>query len=558
MMRKRAWRTLAAAVLTGALLVTPAWAETATVTGSGVNLRTAPSMSGQILDCLERDSVVTVLDCSDPQWTAVDFYGTRGFMSSAYLRINGETVPPLPDYGSAPDGQSGAINAMYVRFRTGPGTDYAVLAEYNRGKTLSIVGGVGDWTACIIDGRSGYVHSDYVSYAPVQSVTATAWETVDLYLGTRPPEQTVSEPANEPESETVPEPTNEPTPQESTAAEAPGIPAAEQPLSGMGYIIGDYVRFRMGPSTGYPILGSYNWWKELRVTGVSGDWLQCLIDGQPGYVNGSYVMWFPDTAEEETATEGEAPSEYAPESAETPTETEITEPLTEPETTEPPAGDLTELTQTQSVEPGPAFVPLEGGETEGHITGNNVRMRSGPSMQADILRELFYGNTLTVYGTSGEWTAVGYNGEPGYVYSQYVELGGNGYEEITAEAEGSPLGKQIADYALQFVGQPYVWGGSSPGGFDCSGLVYYVYQQFGYTLNRVAEDQARNGRAVTAAELEPGDVLCFYSGGGYIGHAGIYIGGGQFVHAQNSATGVVVSPLEGYYSSRGYEARRIV
>ena len=109
------------------------------------------------------------------------------------------------------------------------------------------------------------------------------------------------------------------------------------------------------------------------------------------------------------------------------------------------------------------------------------------------------------------------------------------------------------------MGYPYVWGGMDPStGFDCSGLVYYVYGQFGYRLNRVAADQASNGVHVDPSNLQPGDVLCFYSSGSYIGHAGIYIGNNQFVHAANSRTGVIVSDLSGYYSSRGFEARRIV
>ena len=109
------------------------------------------------------------------------------------------------------------------------------------------------------------------------------------------------------------------------------------------------------------------------------------------------------------------------------------------------------------------------------------------------------------------------------------------------------------------MGYGYRWGGSSPStGFDCSGLVYYVYKQFGYTLNRVAQDQASNGVHVEPSAIQPGDILCFYSGSSYIGHVGIYIGGGRFVHASNSTTGVIISELSGYYSSRGYEARRIV
>lgn len=105
-------------------------------------------------------------------------------------------------------------------------------------------------------------------------------------------------------------------------------------------------------------------------------------------------------------------------------------------------------------------------------------------------------------------------------------------------------GQAIADFACQYVGYNYLYGAESPEeGFDCSGLVYYVYQQFGYTLNRTAAAQAYNGEHVELDAIEPGDILCFYNQGSYIGHCGIYIGDGNYVHAQDSATGVVISPL---------------
>ena len=107
------------------------------------------------------------------------------------------------------------------------------------------------------------------------------------------------------------------------------------------------------------------------------------------------------------------------------------------------------------------------------------------------------------------------------------------------------------------MGYSYVYGAESPEeGFDCSGLVYYVYQQFGHTLNRTAAAQASNGVHVELDAIEPGDILCFYNQGSYIGHCGIYIGDGNYVHAQDSATGVVISPLS--ERSCKIEARRIL
>lgn len=135
-------------------------------------------------------------------------------------------------------------------------------------------------------------------------------------------------------------------------------------------------------------------------------------------------------------------------------------------------------------------------------------------------------------------------------------------EPVTTQApvaaEVSSSGQAIADFAMQFLGCAYVYGGSSPSGFDCSGLVYYVYGSFGYCLNRGATGQLQNGREVAFEELRPGD-LVFFGYGSRADHVGIYLGNGQFIHAENSGTGVVISSLvEGYYVGRYLTARRIV
>lgn len=119
-------------------------------------------------------------------------------------------------------------------------------------------------------------------------------------------------------------------------------------------------------------------------------------------------------------------------------------------------------------------------------------------------------------------------------------------------------GEEIAAYALSFVGYPYKYGEESPEkGFDCSGLVFHVYEHFGYPLYRVASDMHKNGKLIEKKEdLQPGDILLFKRGY-WIYHAGIYIGNNSFVHACDASTGVIVTSLDDY-SDRGLEIRRMV
>ncbi len=125
----------------------------------------------------------------------------------------------------------------------------------------------------------------------------------------------------------------------------------------------------------------------------------------------------------------------------------------------------------------------------------------------------------------------------------YTDGSDAAYTDTGYTDTASSVGQQIVNYATQFVGNPYVWGGSSlTNGADCSGFTMSVMANFGIGLPHSAAAQSGCGTPVDLSEIQPGDLL-FYSSGGGIGHVSIYMGGGQVVHASSSTTGIIISDV---------------
>ena len=197
------------------------------------------------------------------------------------------------------------------------------------------------------------------------------------------------------------------------------------------------------------------------------------------------------------------------------------------------------------------YLKVEEEKVYGQVVVGPLNIRTGPGTQYASAGTLSTGAIVEIVDTVG---GVGgwYETEDGYVSSDYVTI--VDASVVSASANGSA----IAQYALQFVGYPYVYGGSSPSGFDCSGFVRYVCSQKGYSVKRTASAQMDNGTPVSYSQLQSGDLVFFNNGNSSkrATHVGIYIGNGQFVHASTSTTGVIISDMNSAYYTTGFVGAR--
>ena len=227
----------------------------------------------------------------------------------------------------------------------------------------------------------------------------------------------------------------------------------------------------------------------------------------------------------------------------------------------------------------------ENFSAQGRITGDLVKIRSRPNVSTDILGTYRQKTEMTVIGINNGWYKVKHDGHTGYVRSDFMEIisgykasSGAGSSSASSSSSSSssakaksspapsanlPLGQQVVDFALGFLGYDYVRGAQSPSqGFDCSGLVYYVYSEFGYSVKRTASTQYSdsNYALIDRSDIAPGDLLFFSSyGTKTVTHVGIYIGDDEFVHASRPGIGVVISRIDSSYYTKGWVgARRVI
>ena len=182
------------------------------------------------------------------------------------------------------------------------------------------------------------------------------------------------------------------------------------------------------------------------------------------------------------------------------------------------------------------------------VTTDGLKVRTEPNTECEILDMVGSGQSFDVLEELDGWVRIDLDGETGYLSTDYVEVGSQLDEALTISellyGEGvSDVRVAISDYAKQFIGNPYVWGGTSlTNGADCSGFVLSIFSRYGISLPHSSRAQANCGTTISTSELLPGD-LVFYGNGSGINHVALYVGGGQVVHASNARVGITISSV---------------
>lgn len=399
---------------------------------------------------------------------------------------------------------TGKITAETVRVREEATTDSKTLTMGNLGESVEIISQEGDWYKVKYNDTEGYIYKDYIETSePIETEPETTSEAnTDT---TETSEQTTSPEVNE-NTETASEENNN-----SVATEI----GDTLNKASAAYLLPNYTSTKI-----IDLKQS----EKVKIKTTLANWAKIEVNEKEAWIPKNLLM----------------------------------KEVSNTTSTEPEENETSEVSnESQNL------------NQAAYISSNAAaNLREGPSTETTSLGKLARHTKITVISDEGEWYKVTYNGQEGYISKTLVTIGEPPVEdttssrsattvrsntEVTYTSAASTSSAAAASIATNYIGCSYVYGGSSPSGFDCSGFTSYCYAQAGISLSRTSYSQATQGTAVSKSDLQPGDLVVF-SGAS---HVGIYVGNGQFIHAANPSEGVRYDSINsGYWAGQYQSARR--
>ena len=446
-------KKLARFALSGALAMSMVLPNSLAVFQAKVNadslyLRQSPG--GAVITTLSKGTTVAVLNNSS-SWYKVSVNGKEGYVSGEYLTGTTATDVAL--------GTGTVKCSSSVNFRSAPNTSSTSYGELKNGTKVNVVGVSSGWYKVTYNGKTGYIHPDYITLASSSAGTAIA------------PSNTVT----------------------STTGTAGTVKCSSS------------VNLRSAANTSSSILAELKNGTAVTVVSTANGWCKVTYPGKTGYIKQDYVSTTGSASNNTSASTGTA-----------------------------------------------AVVKCS----------STVNFRSAASTSSTVLGELKNGTAVTVLSTSNGWSKVSYAGKTGYISAVYLVTASSGTaispSNTAASVSISAKRQSVLNYAAQFLGVPYVYGGSTPSGFDCSGFTSYVFKNTVGSIPRVAQAQYDATTRVSRDDLLPGDLVFFGSSTSSISHVGIYVGSNQFIHAPSTGDVVKYSSLTGSYATRYQGAGRVI
>ena len=480
------------------------------ITGSSVRLRQEASTSSKILDTTNKDEVVVVLS-KQGDWYKVIYDLQEGYMHGDYLKVY---VTEDAELGY------GKITGTSVNMRKGPDASSPRISLGKDGEKAYIIGVSNGWYRVIYKEDICYIRSDYLELTEVPYENQSSPNSPKFFRGGK---STGVEPSADALKGNTPD---DMVFEDSLEDFSSNNIFSDGAKTGIGFTTGSGLRLRGAPSFDGTIIDSANKNEVVVVLGEYGEWYKVNYNLQIGFMHSDYLK----------------------------------------------------ISATEHAELG-----------YGEVNTTKVNLRSGPGTNYDVVETASQRAKAYIIGIDNGWFRVIYGEHVCYIRSDLLNLTQIPYENegavsapkfyrggkstgikpsAAALKESSPTtgpiqsgnvtGEQIVEKAKQYLGTPYVYGGASPSGFDCSGFVYYVFRSLGINLSRTQTVMYAQGTPVSKSELKPGDLVFFqntYKAG--LSHVGIYVGNGQFIHSPSSGKVVSYADLNSdYYIEHYYGATR--